>query len=147
MDIRGVASMKRFRFIAAVCLLALFVSGCSTRHDETASRQTLPSSACPGIFVLAPAEYLLYFNGEDPVILASEGRYEDLPVYCGAEEALQYKHALEAGRKLHPGLWQLYALEGVWEVDVVEVEPGQFRMRRPSELLPYPECRVAVKRS
>ena len=33
------------------------------------------------------------------------------------------------------GLWRVYRLEGVWEEDVVEVRPGEWRMRRPAQLI------------
>lgn len=100
-----------------------------------------PPSGCPGIFVLAPVEYLLYFHGDDPILLASEGRQADLAVYCTAEEAQKAEQDLEQQRLLIPGLWRVYQLHGEWEKDVVEVTPGTWRMRRPSELIPYPEGR------
>ena len=31
--------------------------------------------------------------------------------------------------------WRVYRLEGVWEEDVVEVRPGEWRMRRPAQLI------------
>ena len=45
------------------------------------------------------------------------------------EERLEHDH------KLLPGLWRVYRLEGVWEEDVVEVRPGEWRMRRPAQLV------------
>lgn len=81
---------------------------------------------------------------DGPVLLASEGRWADLPVYCTPEEAIAAEHRFMDRKELAPGLWRLYLLEGVWEEDVVEVEPGQWRMRRPSELSPYPPRMIAA---
>ena len=132
--------MEWFRVVAVGALLTLCLSGCAgQRIEESKPAAALPSSACPGIFVLAPSEYILYINGDEPALLYSEGRFEDLAVYCTPEQAVTRKKNLEASQKLYPGLWHLYLLAGVWEDSVVEVEPGEYRMRRPTELVPYPE--------
>lgn len=60
---------------------------------------------------------------------------EDLPVYCTEEMARMFEATLEHDQQLAPGLWRVYRLDGVWEEDVVEVEPGQWRMRRPARLI------------
>ena len=64
-----------------------------------------------------------------------EGRYEDLPVFCTEEMARMLEERLEHDHELLPGLWRVYRLEGVWEEDVVEVRPGEWRMRRPAQLI------------
>lgn len=88
-------------------------------------------SECGGIFVLAPASYMQYIQHDEATLLASEGRYEDLPVFCTEEMARMLEERLEHDHELLPGLWRVYRLEGVWEEDVVEVRPGEWRMRPP----------------
>lgn len=125
-----------------VLLVCLGLLGCGkTSQPVPVVQVPQEPSGCPGIFVLAPVEYLLYFHGDDPILLASEGREADLAVYCTAEEARTVERKLEQQRLLVPGLWRVYQLHGEWEEDVVEVSPGTWRMRRPSELIPYPEGR------
>lgn len=125
----------------AVCL---GLSGCAERRTGSplADAPPAPPSACPGIFVLAPAAYMQYIRENDPVLLASEGRQTDLAVYCTAEEAITTERTLEEDCLLAPGIWRLYRLQGVWEQDVVEVAPGLWRMRRPSELIPHAQNRT-----
>ena len=78
-----------------------------------------------------PADYPV----PEATLLASEGRYEDLPVFCTEEMARMLEERLEHDHELLPGLWRVYRLEGVWEEDVVEVRPGEWRMRRPAQLI------------
>ena len=52
-----------------------------------------------------------------------------------------FEATLEHDHQLAPGLWRVYRLDGVWEEDVVEVEPGQWRMRRPARLVALPSPR------
>ena len=92
-------------------------------------------SECGGIFVLAPASYMQYIQHDEATLLASEGRYEDLPVFCTEEMARMLEERLEHDHELLPGLWRVYRLESVWEEDVVEVRPGEWRMRRPAQLI------------
>lgn len=127
---------------ATLCLL--FV-GCANRQTlVTEEPETPRPSRCAGIFVLAPLAYMPYIETDGPVLLASEGRWADLPVYCTPEEALAAEHRFVDKKELMPGLWRLYQLEGVWEEDVVEVEPGHWRMRRPAELSPYPPSMITA---
>ncbi|MEG1609747.1 MAG: DVU_2496 family lipoprotein [Bilophila sp.] len=125
----------------AVCL---GLSGCAEKRTGSTLADVQPPakpspSACPGIFVLAPAAYMQYIHEDEPVLLASEGRRTDLAVYCTAQEAVSTERTLEEDCLLAPGLWRLYRLQGVWEQDVVEIAPGNWRMRRPSELIPHPQ--------
>ena len=90
----------------------LGVSGCGEKRTLGEEPVPVQRSECGGIFVLAPASYMQYIQHDEATLLASEGRYEDLP-----------------------GLWRVYRLEGVWEEDVVEVRPGEWRMRRPAQLI------------
>ena len=110
-------------------------SGCGEK--KLVSEEPLPvqRSECAGIFVLAPASYMQYIQHDEATLLASEGRMEDLPVYCTEEMARMFEATLEHDQQLAPGLWRVYRLDGVWEEDVVEVEPGQWRMRRPARLI------------
>ena len=101
----------------------LGVSGCGEKRTLGEEPVPVQRSECGGIFVLAPASYMQYIQHDEATLLASEGRYEDLPVFCTEEMALL------------PGLWRVYRLEGVWEEDVVEVRPGEWRMRRPAQLI------------
>lgn len=128
-------------------LMGLLLAGCGERQpfrQDIMAKDASPASGCPGIFVLAPVNYMRYMDDEEPVLLASEGRPEDLSVYCTRGEALADLERLTASGELAPGLWRLYRLKGVWEKDVVEVEPGCRRMRRPAELNPFPEHLAAL---
>ena len=102
----------------------LGVSGCGEKRTLGEEPVPVQRSECGGIFVLAPASYMQYIQHDEATLLASEGRYEDLPVFC-----------TEHDHELLPGLWRVYRLEGVWEEDVVEVRPGEWRMRRPAQLI------------
>lgn len=117
----------------------LGVSGCGEKKIITEEALPLQRSECTGIFVLAPASYMEYIQDDEAALLASEGRPEDLPVYCTEEMARMYERSLEHDRELVPGLWRVYLLDGIWEEDVVEVGPGQWRMRRPARLIPLPQ--------
>lgn len=114
----------------------LGVSGCGEKKIIGEEPLPVQRSECAGIFVLAPASYMEYIHDDEAALLASEGRWEDLPVYCTEEMARLYERRLELDRELVPGLWRVYRLDGVWEEDVVEVAPGHWRMRRPARLIP-----------
>lgn len=131
----------QYGYLSAGLALAacLGIFGCSQKKLVSEEPLPTPRSECPGIFVLAPASYMQYVDDEDqPLLLASEGRREDLPVYCTEQMARTLEARLEADHEIAPGLWQVYQLDGVWEEDVVEAAPGQWRMRRPGRLTPLP---------
>ena len=111
------------------------VSGCGEKRTLGEEPVPVQRSECGGIFVLAPASYMQYIQHDEATLLASEGRYEDLPVFCTEEMARMLEERLEHDHELLPGLWRVYRLEGVWEEDVVEVRPGEWRMRRPAQLI------------
>lgn len=128
--------------------MGLMLTGCAERQDsrQGASLAPEPSSRCPGIYVLAPADYMRYMDETEPVMLSSEGREEDLPVYCTREDAVAALERMTGAGDLSPGLWVTYQLTGVWEQDVVETGPGDCRMRRPAELGATPERLTALAR-
>ena len=113
----------------------LGVSGCGEKRTLGEEPVPVQRSECGGIFVLAPASYMQYIQHDEATLLASEGRYEDVPVCCTEEMARMLEERLEHDHELLPGLWRVYRLEGVWEEDVVEVRPGEWRMRRPAQLI------------
>ena len=98
----------------------LGVSGCGEKRTLGEEPVPVQRSECGGIFVLAPASYMQYIQHDEATLLASEGRYEDLPVFCTEETARMLEERLEHDHELLPGLWRVYRLEGVWEEDVVE---------------------------
>ena len=104
----------------------LGVSGCGEKRTLGEEPVPVQRSECGGIFVLAPASYMQYIQHDEATLLASEGRYEDLPVFCTEEMARMLEERLEHDHELLPGLW---------EEDVVEVRPGEWRMRRPAQLI------------
>lgn len=107
----------------------LGISGCGEKRTLGEEPVPVQRSECDGIFVLAPASYMQYIQHNEATLLASEGRYEDLPVFCTEEMARMLEERLEHDHKLLPGLWRVYRLEGVWEEDVVEVRPSSSRFR------------------
>ncbi len=118
----------------------LGVSGCAEKKIYSEEPVPVERSECEGIFVLAPASYMQYIQHDEATLLASEGRHEDLPVFCTEEMARMIERRLEHDHELLPGLWRVYRLEGVWEKDVVEVQPGEWRMRRPARLIALPSA-------
>ncbi len=118
----------------------LGVSGCGEKKILIEEPVQEERSECKGIFVLAPASYMQYIQHDEATLLASEGRYEDLPVFCTEEMARMIEQRLEQDHELLPGLWRVYRLEGLWEEDVVEVQPGEWRMRRPARLIALPSA-------
>ena len=60
----------------------LGVSGCGEKRTLGEEPVPVQRSECGGIFVLAPASYMQYIQHDEATLLASEGRYEDLPVFC-----------------------------------------------------------------
>lgn len=118
----------------------LGVSGCGEKKILIEEPVLEERSECKGIFVLAPASYMQYIQHDEATLLASEGRYEDLPVFCTEEMARMIEQRLEQDHELLPGLWLVYRLEGLWEEDVVEVQPGEWRMRRPARLIALPSA-------
>ena len=123
--------------LLALCLGAM-LAGCMGRSqmDQSALAPEIPEEPEAQIFVLAPVEYMRYIGVDGPILLASEGRWSDLPVYATPEEALAAEREFEARNELAPGIWQVYRLNGIWDEDVVEIQPGQWRMRHPAEILP-----------
>lgn len=59
----------------------LGVSGCGEKRTLGEEPVPVQRSECGGIFVLAPASYMQYIQHDEATLLASEGRYEDLPVF------------------------------------------------------------------
>lgn len=112
----------------------LGVSRCGEKRTPGKEPVPVQRSECGGISVLAPAPYMQYIQHDEATLLASEGRYEDLPVFCTEEMVRMFEGRLEYNHELLPGLWRVYRLEGVREEDVVEVRPGKWRMRRPAQL-------------
>ena len=90
----------------------LGVSGCGEKRTLGEEPVPVQRSECGGIFVLAPASYMQYIQHDEATLLASEGRYEDLPVFCTEEMARMLEERLEHDHELLPGLWRVYRLEG-----------------------------------
>lgn len=118
----------------------LGVSGCGEKKLLSEEPVPVEHSESEGIFVLAPAAYMQYIQHDEATLLASEGRQDDLPVFRTAEMARLSEGRLEHDHELLPGLWRVYRLEGIWEEDVVEVQPGEWRMRRPTRLIALPSA-------
>ena len=89
----------------------LGVSGCGEKRTLGEEPVPVQRSECGGIFVLAPASYMQYIQHDEATLLASEGRYEDLPVFCTEETARMLEERLEHDHELLPGLWRVYRLE------------------------------------
>lgn len=70
----------------------LGVSGCGEKRTLGEEPVPVQRSECGGIFVLAPASYMQYIQHDEATLLASEGRYEDLPVFCTEEMARSSKN-------------------------------------------------------
>lgn len=83
----------------------LGVSGCGEKRTLGEEPVPVQRSECGGIFVLAPASYMQYIQHDEATLLASEGRYEDLPVFCTEETARMLEERLEHDHELLPGLW------------------------------------------
>ena len=73
----------------------LGVSGCGEKRTLGEEPVPVQRSECGGIFVLAPASYMQYIQHDEATLLASEGRYEDLPVFCTEETARMLEERLE----------------------------------------------------
>ena len=86
----------------------LGVSGCGEKRTLGEEPVPVQRSECGGIFVLAPASYMQYIQHDEATLLASEGRYEDLPVFCTEEMARMLEERLEHDHELLPGLWRVY---------------------------------------
>ena len=84
----------------------LGVSGCGEKRTLGEEPVPVQRSECGGIFVLAPASYMQYIQHDEATLLASEGRYEDLPVFCTEEMARMLEERLEHDHELLPGLWR-----------------------------------------
>lgn len=116
----------------------LGISGCGEKKILSGEPVSVTRSEPEGIFVLAPAEYMQYIQHDEATLLASEGRDDDLPVYRTEKRARMSEQLQESDDELLPGLWRVYQIDGVWEEDVVEVQPGEWRMRRPARLIALP---------
>ena len=95
----------------------LGVSGCGEKRTLGEEPVPVQRSECGGIFVLAPASYMQYIQHDEATLLASEGRYEDLPVFCTEEmarmleERLEHDHDLRAyGKRMS---WKCGPANGV----------------------------------
>ena len=80
----------------------LGVSGCGEKRTLGEEPVPVQRSECGGIFVLAPASYMQYIQHDEATLLASEGRYEDLPVFCTEEMARMLEERLEHDHELLP---------------------------------------------
>lgn len=120
----------------SIVSLSLALLGCKPEHlpEPEVMEVPLAISRCEGVFVLAPSSFGIFFVDDGPVLLSSEGRPSDLPVFCSREEAKSRLEVLVSKKELLPNLLTIYRLEGIWEEDVLEVSPGHWRMRRPAEL-------------
>ena len=78
----------------------LGVSGCGEKRTLGEEPVPVQRSECGGIFVLAPASYMQYIQHDEATLLASEGRYEDLPVFCTEEMARMLEERLEHDHEL-----------------------------------------------
>lgn len=123
----------------AVFLMLATVSGCSVKKPLPPEPALETVSKCEAIFVLAPSHFMRYMDPESYPLLASEGREQDLAVYCTVQEARNYQQTLTEAKQLPENFWSVYRLDGLWETDVVEPEPGEFRMRHPARLYTNPE--------
>lgn len=118
-----------------LCMAAWsLLTSCTPKAPPPPEIPATSASKCEAIFVLAPTQFMRYMDFSEHPMLASEGREQDLPVFCSSDDARAVRDALVAECRLPYQFWSVYRLEGLWETDVIEVEPGVFRMRHPALL-------------
>ena len=128
--------MPRTFALMLCCAVGALLAACAKKTEAPAP--LAEDTRCEAIFVLAPACYTLFTSADLLPLLASEGREQDMPVFCTAEEARSAIAAREEAGDLPVGLWQVFRLDGQWENEVVQLEPGTHRMRHPATLSYHP---------
>ena len=123
---------RLFRWVGLAACAAL--GACAPKSELPPPVPEVSTSRCEAIFVLAPTGFMRYMDLSEYPMLASEGREQDLPVFCSSAEARTERDERVAAERLPLNFWSVFRLEGQWETDVVEVEPGLFRMRHPATL-------------
>ncbi len=119
----------------------IHTTGCvrTAKEPETQTEPLPQLEIMPAVevYVLAPRAYMLYMDSTPPPQLVSLGRMEDLPVFPSLETAEQALSERKKRDGVSESFWQIYRLSASWE-SVLEVSPGQYRMKHNTYILPLP---------